>query len=144
MSDLEKMRQWLRAFPGSDKLKTLEIDYTSPDPGSAGLCPGGLRELGRTRDILGNLTVENRYAFSLFCVFAKSPGEDSAAAANAEWLLALQNWLQSQCAQGLAPQFGDNQKVRLLEGALYEATQEGLATYRVKLTVDFTRTYEIE
>lgn len=145
MTDMETVREWLKTFPGYEALQALYIDYTQPAPGTAGLCPQGLTVLSRTRDILGNLTVENRYTFGLYCVFGKAPGDDAAALENEAWMEALQAWVQEQSALGLAPTFGDRpegEHITAGGGRLYAADQEGVAIYQMVLTADFTRIYE--
>ena len=57
MTALEKIREWLRSYPGFDILSAFQVDYTSEVPGCGGLFPAGLVELSRRRDILGNVTV---------------------------------------------------------------------------------------
>lgn len=144
MSDLEKIRGWLQTFPETNQLKTLCIDYTDPAPSSGGLCPRGLQEISRKWDVIGSLTVENRYSFGLYYVFQKAPGDDAGAARNAQFLLDLQIWAQEQYAQGLAPVFGDDparERVRVENGKLYTSDQEGVATYQAELTVDFVKHY---
>lgn len=146
MTDLEKLREWIKTFPGYEKLQALYIDYTQPAPSSGGLCPQGLTVLSGARDILGNLTVENRYTFGLYCVFEKAPGDDEAAAANGEWLLSFQSWVQEQSALGLAPAFGEEparERLQASGGRLFAADQEGTAIYQVILTADFVKRYSL-
>ena len=147
MTTLEKIRQWLKAFPGYDQLKSLEVDYTPPSPGNGSVMPGGLLEVSRTQDILGNTTVVNQYNFTLFFTFLKSPGDDTGSTENAQWLLDLQDWVQAQSITGKAPTFGDEAKketINAQNGTLYGTDSEGTALYTVQLSVQFIRKYEEE
>ena len=147
MTILETIRSWLMTWPGQTRLHSFRVDYTDAAPNSGGIRPQGLTEQTYSRDILGNLTVENRYIFGLYYVLEKAPGDDPGAEENALWLLELQNWVQAQCAAGLAPQLGDDparQHIRLENGVLYAADDEGTATYRATLSVRFVKHYEGE
>ena len=143
---LEKLRTWLATYPGYTEVEALQVDYTDNVPGAAGLFPGGLVEVARRRDILGSVTVENQYNFGLYVTFAKAPGDGTGAARNAEWLIALQHWVQEQSIKRLAPTFGDlprQERVTAQNGILYDATDEGAAVYLVQLSVNFYRKYEV-
>ena len=140
MTDLEKVRQWLLGYPAWEEGKLLYIDYTDAVPGNAGLYPNGLEEVSRKTDVLGNVTVQNRYHFALYRVVDGQ--EDNTE--NAAWLMAFQKWVQSQSAAGLAPQFGDEparERIRAEKGKLKEASQTGTGTYVVTLTAEFTNYY---
>lgn len=140
MTDLEKVRQWLLGYPEWDAGGLLYIDYTDAVPGNAGLYPNGLEELSRQEDVMGIVRVQNRYHFALYRVVSQQ--EDNAA--NAAWLLDFQNWVQRQCAAGLAPTFGDEparERIRAQKGKLKEVSQTGTGTYVVTLTADFVKYY---
>jgi len=139
MTDLEKLRQWLLTYPGWNSL--LQVDYMDPGPGNAGLFPGGLEELHRKEDVLGNLQISCRYQFALHCQMA---GQQDGAS-NAGWLLDFQNWVQAQSAAGLAPRFGDvpeQERLQARKGALKKADQVGTGTYMLTLMADFVKVYE--
>ncbi len=139
MTVLEKLRQWLMTFPQWDGNR-MEIDYTDGVPGHTGLYPTGLQELRRREDVLGNITADCRYVFSLYRLTHGQQDNEE----NAQWLLALQDWVQAQSAAGLAPTFGDvpaGERLRAENGRLKSADQTGTAVYAVTLTAEFTKHY---
>ena len=96
--------------------------------------------------VLGNVIVENQLNFGLYYVLVKEPEDDAGAEANAQWVLGLQQWVQQQSIQHLAPTFGDESKserVTAQNGVLFAADENGTATYLVQLTVKFTKYYEV-
>lgn len=142
MSDIEKMRKWISTFPDNQKLDGFRVDYTDAIPNNGGIFPSGLVEISRKSDIFGNVTVENQYNFGLYYVFLKSPGDDTAASVNADWVMEFQKWVQDQSIRRLAPIFGDDsdtERIQAQNGVLYEASEEGTATYMVQLSVKFTK-----
>ena len=142
---LGKMRAFVGAFPYADVLAELAIDYADRIPDTAGLFPSGIVEVRRTKDLLGNVTVENQYNFALYAVMSKAPGEDAGATLNAEWVSAFQEWVQERSARGLAPTFGDEprkERMTAQNGAIYSADPEGVAVYAIQISVSFTRHYE--
>ena len=145
-TDLAQMRAWLETFPGFDSLGSFRCDYTDQIPPGGGVFPAGLVEISRAQDILGNVTAVNQYNFGLYYVFEKSPGDDGGATQNADWIMAFQRWAQEQSARGLAPKFGNTgarEIIRAQNGALYDAQDEGTATYMVAVSVQFTQFYEV-
>lgn len=145
MTALEKVRDWLRKYPGFDILSTFQVDYTSEVPGCGGLFPAGLVELGRRRDILGNTTVENQYNFALYYVFEKAPGDETGAAGNAAWVMDFQEWVQEQSVRGAMPRFGNTsarETAKAENGTLYEVDGEGTALYSVQLSIRFEKRFE--
>lgn len=145
MTALEKIREWLASYPGFDILSAFQVDYTDQIPANGGIFPSGLVEVSRTEDILGNVTVVNQYNFGLYYVLEKAPGDDAGAELNAGWIMDFQEWVQEQSARGLAPRFGDEGReiIRAQNGVLYEADEEGTATYMVQLSVQFKKNYEV-
>lgn len=146
MTALERIRAWIASYPGYDILGTFQVDYTDRIPTSGGIFPSGLVEIRRTEDILGNTTVENQYNFGLYYVFLKAPGDDAGAQLNASWIMDFQMWVQEQSVRGKAPVFGDDprsERIQAQNGVLYEADEEGTATYMVQLSVNFTKIYEV-
>ena len=141
MTDLDKLRQWLMTYPGWDG--ELQVDFVDPEPGNAGLFPEGLEETEHKEDILGNLQIFCRYRFVLYRQMA---GQQDGTH-NAQWLLAFQNWVQQQSAEGLAPQFGDvpeRERLQARSGALKKADQVGTGTYTVTLIAEFMKVYEVK
>ena len=110
MSDLEKIRNWLKGYPGTLPVKDLKVDYFSSNPGDGSIDPSGLIEVSRTTDIMGNTTVENQLNFALYFTLLKSPGDDQGATDNADLLLDLQKWIQEQSLRGMIKQL--SQKYR--------------------------------
>lgn len=146
MTALETIRKWISAFPGYDILLDFQVDYTDQIPGNGGMYPSGLVEVDRRKDIMGNVTVTNQYNFGLYYVFEKAPGDDAGAAINADWIMDFQMWVQEESVMGRAPVFGDvpqNERIMAQNGVLYEADEEGTATYMVQLSVQFTKKYEV-
>lgn len=147
MTELEIIRAWIATYSGYGELTDFYADYTEATPSNGGVFPGGLSEISRTTDIIGNVRVTNQYNFSLYFVFAKAPGDDMGAAKNAEWLMALQEWVQAQSATGQAPVFGDipkEEKIMAQNGTLYGTDDEGTAMYSVQLSVQFIKKYEVK
>lgn len=139
---LAKMRDFIATFPDWDILSQLSIDYTDKVPDCAGLFPGGLVEINRNMDIVGDVTVDNQYNFALYANLAKSPDEDSGATINADWLMAFQEWIQEQSVTGQAPTFGDEPRKEVVtaqNGAIYSTDDEGTALYVVQISVTFTK-----
>lgn len=146
MSDLERIREWISEYPGTEALQGLRIDYYSAQPENGSIAPAGLTEISRTEDILGNVTVENQYNFGLYFVLTKAADDDETAAANAEWIMGLQQWVQEQSIQRLAPTFGEEPKTERIQaqnGALDVNNEDGTATYFVRLTINFKKFYEV-
>lgn len=146
MTALETIRKWISSFPGYDILRDFQVDYTDQVPGNGGVYPSGLEEVERRKDIFGNITVTNQYNFGLYYVLEKAPGDDTGAAINADWIMDFQMWVQEESVMGRAPVFGDvpqNERIMAQNGVLYEADEEGTATYMVQLSVQFTKKYEV-
>lgn len=148
MTPLEKLKTWLRTYPGYDILSTFQVDYTDQVPNNGGVYPSGLVEVERRQDIMGNITVTNQYNFGLYYVFEKAPGDDVGATVNAGWVMDFQEWVQEQSVTGQAPAFGDiSQEERMLaqNGMLYETEGEsGIATYMVQLSATFKLKFEVK
>lgn len=146
MTALETVKNWLRTYTGFDILAEFQVDYTDGAvPNNGGIFPAGLVETVRRRDIMGTVTVTNQYNFGIYCVFSKPPGDSVEASVNADWVMEFQEWVQAQSALGLAPTFGDRpeeEKITAQNGVLYEAGDEGTATYMVQLAVQFRKRYE--
>jgi hypothetical protein len=146
MSAIDKIRDWLAAFPDYHKLSGFKVDYTDKIPNNGGIFPSGLVEISRSADIMGNVTVENQYNFGLYYVFTKAPGDDAGAAVNADWVMDFQSWVQEQSIRRLAPTFGDDpdtERIQAQNGVLYAADEEGTATYMVQLSVNYTKFYKL-
>ena len=146
MTPLDKIRTWLETFEAFDILSSFKVDFTDQVPANGGIFPSGLVEVDRRPDIFGQVTVTNQYNFGLYYVFEKAPGDDAGAVINADWVMDFQEWVQAQSIIGAAPLFGDDptrEKVMAQNGVLYEATEEGTATYMVQLSVQFIKKFEV-
>ena len=147
MTALEKIREWLKSFPKSNKIQGLNVDYYSTQPdNNSSIAPSGLQEISRKRDILGNVTVENQYNFNLEFVLVKSPGDDTGATENADWLLEFQEWVQEQSISRTVPVFGDEphlETVKAQNGANTYADLDGNGIYTVLLSINFMKIYEV-
>lgn len=142
MTAIEKIRDFVKSYPGAEAIHGFHIDYTDQIPFNGGVFPSGLVEVSRARDILGNTTITNQYNFGLYYVFEKSPGDDVGAAENADWVMDFQEWVQKQSISGNAPTFGDEpsrETITAQNGVLYSADEEGTAMYMVQLTVQFKK-----
>lgn len=142
MTDIERIREWLGTYSGYDILGNFRVDYTDQIPANGGIFPSGLVVVARKTDIFGAVTVKNQYNFGLYYVFTKA--DDDTAKFNADWIMDFQMWIQEQSATCKAPTFGDepwNESIQAQNGVLYDADGEGLATYMVQLSVNFTKHY---
>ncbi len=138
MTALEKLVQWLKTFPLWED--DLHIDYLGAAPSNTGLYPGGLEEVSRREDVLGNVTVVCRLHFLLYRRTARQQDNGE----NSRWLLQLQDWVQKQSVAGLAPVFGDvprKERIRAEKGKLQEASQTGTGKYAVSITAEFEKHY---
>lgn len=145
MTALEKVRTWIAAYPDFDILGEFRVDYTDQAPGNGGIFPSGIVEVERRRDIMGSVSVTNQYNFGIYCVLEKAPGDDIGASVNADWIMGFQEWVQEQSVLGLAPMFGDeprHEKITAQNGVLYEANDEGTATYMVQLSAQFRKNFK--
>ena len=146
MSNLDKLKKWLRTYPGYDRLGEMQVDYTDQLPGCFGLFPAGLVEISRKENLWGDVTVENQYNFALYLVLPKAPGDDVGAQINADWVMDFQHWVQAQSVTHKAPTFGNVEAscetMSAQNGALYDADEEGLAMYMVSLQATFKMNYE--
>lgn len=146
MTVLDKIRSWILTYPQINDVAAIRVDYYEPQPDNSSIAPSGLVEISRKEDILGNITVENQYNFALEFVFAKPPEDDSIAKANADWLMAFQEWIQEQSIRRLAPTFGDEpgkETVKAQNGANTYASADGAGIYTVQLSVNFIKKYEV-
>lgn len=146
MSALSRIREWLKTFPGNDRISTMQVDYVSPDPNTSSIAPSGLLEVSRKEDILGNITVENQYNFGLYYTFLKATDDVDGSVQNADWLADLQEWVQEQSIRKAAPVFGDKpeaEEIKAQNGSIYGATEEGIAIYMVQLSVNFIKIFEV-
>lgn len=144
MTALEKITAFVRGYPGADILRDFQVDFTDQIPANGGIFPSGLVEVSRKTDLMGNTTVTNQYNFGLYYVFEKAPGDTAGAAVNADWLMDFQEWAQARSVQGEAPVFGDlprQERIMAQNGVLYDAGDEGLATYMVQLSVQFVKLF---
>lgn len=146
-SDLDRLREWLGTYPGYDLAANMLVDYLDSIPGSKSLRPGGLVEISRNEDILGNVTVSNQYNFGLYIAVEKIPGDGAGAAYNADWVLDFQRWVQSQSVAHLAPTFGNveqkQERIKAQNGELYDTDQDGVGLYIVALSAEFKEKYEV-
>ena len=129
MEYLEKMRAFLLGFPLWQG--PLETDCAGPKLGSSGLFPLGITQLNRREDLTGRVTARYQAEFAL-------RRWDARQASSAGWLLELQSWVMGQKSPGLgdAP---ETETIRAEKGKLVSASQSGMATYEVKLTMEFTK-----
>lgn len=145
MTALEKMRGFIESYPSFNILSQFRVDFTDQIPGNGGIFPSGLVEISRKEDVLGDVTITNQYNFGLYYVFAKVPGDDTGATINADWLMDFQEWVQEQSATGQAPVFGDvpkQERIMAQNGALYDADDEGAATYMAQISAQFVKIYK--
>jgi len=115
---------WLRGHP---LLSDLQPERLDARPGSAGLFCKGCSVLSRNENILGNTDLRRRLRFLLAVHCTDEPMPRS--------LLELGQW-----AERTAPALGENQTVRLENGQLRRADDQGIARYEAELTFEFTET----
>lgn len=140
MTDLEKLKTWLAAYPGWEADKPFFVDDANPKPGCVGLFPQGLEQVSLRRDITGGQKAACRYRFYLYRASALEENQEE----NARWLLDFQNWVEAQSAGGLAPRFGDvpqEERLRAEGGSLRKTGKLGSGLYALTLTAEFTRIY---
>ncbi len=146
-NDLTRLREWLATYPGYDLRGNMMVDWLDKIPGSKSLRPGGLVEVSRAEDILGNVTVSNQYNFGLYIAVEKAPGDGEGAAYNASWVLDFQRWVQAQSVAHMAPTFGNidqlQETVKAQNGELYDTNEEGVGLYVIALSVSFKERYEV-
>ena len=135
----------LYTYDGYDILGSCQVDYTDQIPNQGFVFPQGLVEVERREDILGNVTLTDRYNFGLYFTFEKALQDDTAARANASWVMDFQRWVQEQSARGLVPNFGNTETkatAQAQNGTLYSAEDSGTALYMAVLSVTFKRKIE--
>lgn len=146
-NDLTRLREWLATYPGYDLRGNMMVDWLDKIPGSKSLRPGGLVEVSRAEDILGNVTISNQYNFGLYIAVEKAPGDGEGAAYNASWVLDFQRWVQAQSVAHMAPTFGNidqlQETVKAQNGELYDTNEEGVGLYVIALSVSFKERYEV-
>lgn len=146
MTELEKIREWLKTYPCYDILSEFHVDYTDCIPSNAGIFPEGLVEISRNETITGNVKVQNQYNFGIYYTFLKSPGDDVGAMFNSQWVMDFQRWVQEQSVLKKVPTFGNYQTEREVvsaqNGVLYQVDEEGTAVYMVRLSVKFQNLYK--
>lgn len=130
---LQTVKDWIAQFAWWEGQTT--VDYVDSAAPGAGLFPKGYREIQRTMDILGNVTVKYRFDFTVKRVVA-SQGDKTAPAL---WALDLHTWVRSQEILGKAPQLGENTHWRVEKGRLEKNTQAGTSVYTVDLIAEFTQ-----
>ncbi len=144
---LDRLRKWLEQWPGWDGFGPVAVDGLGVLGGGVSLRPGGVTEAAHRVDILGGGVLRLRYRFWLDIKMEKAPGDGLGAEENARKLLGLQDWVNGQSAAGLAPRMGDGEGqevIRAEEGALQSTDREGLAVYRLVLTVEQEKRYKGE
>ncbi|MBQ0165386.1 MAG: hypothetical protein KBS75_09360 [Bacteroidales bacterium] len=141
---LEKIKAWIATYPDYSDLLQFQVDYTDQVPANGGIFPAGRQVLRRHRDILGDAWTENQLNFALYFVFEKASGDDFLASSNQEWITAFQEWVEEQSIKMLAPTFGDEpfkENITASNGALYDATDEGIGIYMIQLSIQYIKRY---
>ena len=136
MEVLEKMRQWLRLYPGFQDSWEIHMDCTDGSSRNLGLFPRGLEIKNRKTDVIGNVTCCCLYRFRL-----------EIAAGEPRQVLDFQNWVYDQSVRGLAPRFGDDPSAETMtaeRGQLLKLRRPGMPMYEVGLTARFTKKYEVK
>ena len=145
-SDLQRLIDWIKTFPGHNILEDFQVDFVDRVPATGSIMPSGLQEISRTENLWGDVTVINRYNFALFYVFSKAPGDNAGAGINADWVEGFQRWVQEQSVRHLAPTFGNEdiqaETITAQNGTLYSLPAGGTAMYMVQMTVQFKVFYE--
>lgn len=149
MTDLEKMREWIKTFVdrrGNSIPDIFQIDFTNEIPQNASLFPDGMMELSRSKDMGGNVTVSNTYNFGLYVILAKPADVDEISTNNAEMVMELQQWGQEQSIMQMAPKFGNiqeyNEVIKINNGKFFGDKENGAGVYMVPITVQFKKYYK--
>ncbi len=144
MTDLEKIREWIKTFPGGIP-EHFQVDFTNEIPQNAGLFPTGMTEIKRNSDIVGKVTVTNQYNFGLYAVFVKPEDADEISTRNAEWVIGFQRWVQEQSVRHLAPTFGNvntrGETIKAQNGMLYGDKESGAGVYMEAITAQYQIEY---
>lgn len=146
MTDLQRMKEWIATYPGYNILESFSVDFVDKIANSGGIAPGGLVELNRTEDVIGNVTVQNQYNYGIYARFYKNTCDDAGAIVNADWVDDFQKWVQEQSVRNLAPVFGDDpqsERIQAQNGMLIENDAEGTGLYLIQLSAQFTKHYEV-
>lgn len=149
MTDLEKMREWIRTFvdsAGNGVPDNFFVDFTNEIPQNAGLFPTGTMEISRRADIAGNITVTNQYNFGLYAVFEKPADHEIESTRNAQWVMDFQQWVQDQSIMDLTPKFGNTaewqESIKAQNGMFYGEKEEGATgIYMITIAVQFKKYY---
>lgn len=143
---LDRLCAWLKTAPGFDRVGQLRVDYTTGRSGEGALRPGGVEVLSRRENLLGIVTQRCRCRFTLSLVLPLAPGAAGTSAANAAWLLELQQWVAQQSAAGTAPRFGNTdpeaETITAGTGRLARMRDEGTALYTMALQAEYTMQWE--
>ena len=132
MQDVEKLQDWICAFPQWDSAKP-ELDQLGVVPDSAGLYYQGLEVLEHREDVQGNVRQRRRHSFSLRRIFLTRQG-------GACWMEALSRWVLEQSRLGLTPVFHGAAGPCRVTAANARADwqkQPGTTVYTVKLDAEF-------
>lgn len=148
MTDLEKMRRWIRTFVGSEGSgvpDNFQVDFTNEIAQNAGLFPTGTMEVSRARTIGGSVTVTNQYNFGLYTVLNKPDDHDEISTRNAQWIMEFQQWVQDQSITRQAPTFGNIQEwaetIKAQNGAFFGDKDKDIGMYMVTITAQFKKCY---
>ena len=142
MQELEKMRQWLKTYPGWQEGWKLSADNTEGSSGSCGLFPQGMEVTARYEDVMGNITLRCRYGFYLEMMVSCDEKQEK----TAQEVMDLQNWVQLQSIRRMTPAFGDvpeEETMKAEKGRLSRIRRPGIAGYQICLTAEFTKYYEV-
>lgn len=149
MTDIEKMREWIKTFKdskGNGVPDIFQIDFTNEIPQNAALFPDGMIEISRMIDLGRNVTTTNQYSFGLYVVLAKPADVDEISASNAEMVMELQQWGQEQSITQQAPKFGNiqeyNEIIKINNGSFFGDKEGGVGVYMVPITVQFKKYYK--
>ena len=147
MDMIEKLRKWLATWSEWNRVTRTRTDGLGNKGCEVSIRPCGVSELQRKVTIVGGCAVRVRYSFWLDAQFYKSSGDEQGAEENAAWLLNLQQWINAESAKGKAPRFGTGEEkevIRAENGAIQTVSREGLAIYRMALTIECDEKYEEE
>lgn len=130
---ISQLTRWLAGAPPLADI-TLTTDNLGPEPFCGGLYPEGVTLLRRAETVCGGVTLRCRAVFALRLTLPTA-----AAPANADRLLALQDWVNRRRD---APRLGNADLFRetftAAGGRLEQAGTEGTDRYVVRLTAEFT------
>ena len=123
---MEALQSWLKAFPLWEG-RSLGVDSPNLQPDHCTLFPLGEQELSRKEDVVGKVRIRYRKEFVLRRVLP-------AGETGSQWMEAFSQWAKTMAP----PPLGQDTILRTREGRLKRLQSGGLATYEIKISMEYT------